>query len=206
MSGKIFSLRTLLISLWLIAIGAGFAAVWRYQNTGLPADAARHQWPAKSSLNLDTRHDTLVMFAHPQCPCTRASIEELNRLLAQVHDQVTAQVLFYQPSTLPQNWSQTDLWRNAAAIPGVTVKADVDGHQAGLFGVQTSGSVLLFDPQGRLLFSGGITAGRGHDGDNAGESTILSLCAGRPADTRQTPVFGCSLFGQCDKPVDGDVK
>ena len=36
------------------------------------------------------------------------------------------------------------------------------------FGAETSGQTLLYDRDGRLLFSGGTTGSRGHDGDNAG--------------------------------------
>jgi hypothetical protein len=52
---------------------------------------------------------------------------------------------------------------------------------------------LLYDTAGRLLFSGGITAARGHSGDNAGREAIVALLAGAPTDRTQTPVFGCKL-------------
>ena len=48
---------------------------------------------------------------------------------------------------------------------------------------------------GRLLFRGGITPSRGHEGDNAGRRRIASLLANGSADGRQTRVFGCPLRG-----------
>jgi hypothetical protein len=53
---------------------------------------------------------------------------------------------------------------------------------------------MLYDGNGRLLFSGGITGARGHSGDNAGRSTVLSLLSRDTVDRAETPVFGCSLF------------
>jgi hypothetical protein len=121
--------------------------------------------------------------------------------LARISNHTTVQVWFFQPAKLPSAWSKTDLWRSAAAIPGVTVQEDLDGAQARLFGAETSGTVLLYDFHGNLLFKGGITGARGHAGDNMGESTIASLCFGQPAGTNQTPVFGCSLLSECENPT-----
>ena len=133
------------------------------------------------------------MFAHPKCPCTRASIEELNSLLAGYGGPVAARVYFFKPTAESEEWTHTDLWQSAARIPGVTVYEDVNGALAQQFGAETSGFVVLYDPQGNLLFKGGITGSRGHMGDNQGESTILSLLSGKNPGTRQTPVYGCSL-------------
>ena len=58
----------------------------------------------------------------------------------------------------------------------------------------TSGHALLFDRDGHLLFSGGITPARGHEGDNFGASAIAARLAGRPAPA-ETPVFGCPIAG-----------
>ena len=138
------------------------------------------------------------MFAHPQCPCTRASVEELNRLMARCSGQVAAHVLFLKPAGLPDSWTRTGLWPSVAAIPKVSVQEDADGAEATRFGAETSGFVVLYDPQGKLLFKGGITGGRGHAGDNAGESAVASLLTERTAAIAETPVFGCSLLGNCE--------
>jgi hypothetical protein len=145
---------------------------------------------------LDASHDTLVLFAHPQCPCTRATLEELNRLLAQCRGQVTAHVFFFKPDHAAADWTRTDLWRTASAMPGVMVHEDFNNTLAQKLGAETSGFVVLYDRQGRLLFKGGITGSRGHAGDNAGESTIVSLLAGQTATLKQTPVYGCSLLSK----------
>ena len=182
--------------LWLLAVGAGFAMILKYQNTSGEIGSAQGHWPAEAQVTPDSTQDTLVMFVHPQCPCTRASMEELNRLLAQSRGRVAAHVFFFKPEGFSNDWVQADLWRSAKAIPGVAVHEDTDGKQAQLFGAETSGYVLLYDTHGQLLFHGGITGSRGHAGDNAGEEAIVSLLAGKTVSLKQTPVYGCSL-GKC---------
>ena len=187
-------------ALWLSFIGVGIAMILKYQNTSGTVGMTPSHWPAAAQIALDSKHDTLVMFAHPQCPCSRASMEELNRLLAHCPGQAAVHVFFLRPETFSNDWTRTDLWRNASAIPGVTVHDDFDGREARLFGAETSGYVLLYDPHGQLLFHGGITGSRGHAGDNAGENAIISLLAGQTVNFNQTPVYGCSLLNQVCLP------
>ena len=121
------------------------------------------------------------------------SVAELAQLMAHVQGKVQAYVLFYSPRDSGDDWQNTDLRRTAAQIPGVTVLSDVDGAEAQRLGAETSGHTFLFDPSGHLLFNGGITASRGHAGDNAGESAIVSLIDNRTSARTKTFVFGCSL-------------
>ena len=206
MFASFFNGRILFVLLWLIAAGVGFAMILNYQNIGGKTGAISSHWPVGTQAALDRTRDTLIMFAHPQCPCTRASVEELNRLLTRVQDRVSVQVFFYRPGQFSNDWSRTDLWQSAAAIPNVTVCEDIDGTQAALFGAETSGSVFLYDPHGQLLFTGGITGGRGHAGDNAGEDAIVALCGGHGVNLHKTLVYGCSLLTKCDPLTGGTAK
>ena len=56
---------------------------------------------------------------------------------------------------------------------------DPGGAEARRFGVATSGHVLLYDTRGDLIFSGGITPGRGEQGDNAGPGGVARPDHGR---------------------------
>jgi len=114
--------------------------------------------------------------------------------MAQVQGRVTAYVLFVKPPGSAENWEKTDLWQSAANIPGVSVVVD-DGAEALRFHAVTSGQTALYDVAGRLLFSGGITGSRGHAGDNAGRSAIVSLLNTGEAEQTETSVFGCDLYG-----------
>lgn len=170
--------------------------ILKYENASGATGVTPEHWPAGIRIPLDTKHDTLIMFAHPQCSCTRASIEELNRLLTKCDGRITAHVLFLKPPNFPDSWSQTDLWRSASAIPGVTVQEDPEGLIAQKFGAETSGFVLLYDPSGQLLFHGGITGSRGHAGDNTGEEAIIALATGENPGVKHTLVYGCSLLNE----------
>ena len=58
----------------------------------------------------------------------------------------------------------------------------------------TSGQTLLYDEDGRLAFSGGITGARAHAGDNLGRQSLVALLNREPAKRSATNVFGCPLF------------
>jgi hypothetical protein len=206
MGARAFPTRLVFGALWLLAVGAGFVVMLNYQSASGRVGLTPQQWPAGTQLTLDKAHKTLIMFAHPKCPCTRASVEELNRLLARSQGRVAAHVVFFKPDKFADDWTRTSLWWSAATIPGITVHEDLDGVQARLFGAETSGYVLLYDTHGELLFRGGITGGRGHAGDNAGENALVSLLAGQKVTLKQTPVYGCSLLGNCEMPPQGTAK
>jgi hypothetical protein len=135
-----------------------------------------------------------VLFGHPHCPCTQASLHELRVLLAETRNNVSVIVVFIIPDGVPAGWEQGDLWNAATTMPGLRIIRDQGGREARQFGVAGSGHVLLYAPSGKLLFSGGITASRGHEGDNLGRFTVVSLILNGHASVRRTPVFGCSLL------------
>lgn len=181
---------------WLLIVGAAFATILNFQTARGPARLGPEAWPPNTTLFLDPDRDTLVMFAHPKCPWTRASVEELSRLLSRCPGKISAQICFLQPAKFPDVWSQSELRRAAAAIPGVTVSDDLAGAQAQLFGVDTSGCVLLYNPAGRLLFKGGLVGPRGAADDTRAKA-ILAITAGNELKLVQTPAYGCSLVDHC---------
>ena len=179
---------------WFLLVGIGFAGVWKYKST--PGDAGAvtpARWPAQAAATRGSGRATLLVFAHPHCACTRATISELARLLARFHDRLEATVLFWTPRDAPADWNRTDLWSSAERIPGVTVLRDAEGREASRFAVATSGGVVLYDASGRLLFKGGITSARGHEGDSFGQERIAALLTTGSADRADAPVFGCAL-------------
>ena len=191
-----------LIAGWAVAVGVGGFRFWRYESAaGAPADAPS-RWPAQSSVTRKAGQPTLVLLAHPKCPCTRATVSELAKLMTDCQGKVLATVLVVRPPGMPADWEKTDLWFSAAAIPGVTVIVDDEGREAQCFGAATSGQALLYSAAGTLLFSGGITESRGHAGDNAGRSAITALVlhpTTKLSLAAHTPVYGCPLFdtGTC---------
>lgn len=183
-----------LMVVWLSVVGTGMGILWNYGQTPGAGGAPPLQWPSRSSIQTASGMPTLVMFAHPYCPCTRASLGELSRLMTLCRGLVAARVLFVEPAGRSDHWGKTDLWEEAAAIPGVAVVRDIQGAEARLFGSVTSGQTALYDAGGRLLYSGGITLTRGHRGDNPGRGAIVALLTRQTAPGTASPVFGCSLL------------
>lgn len=188
-------LLKLVVLLWLGCAVFGFACLGRL---GQAAGASGHppaRWRQSPLVALDPVKPTLVMLVHPQCPCSRASIDELNHLMALCPNRAAASVLFLKPAGYSKAWAQTALWRQAAAIPGVRVLLDNNEDMTRRFGAATSGETLLYAPGGRLLYQGGLTGSRGHEGDNAGLSEVAALLGNQnlKAAARQEPVYGCPL-------------
>ncbi|HUS11554.1 MAG TPA: hypothetical protein VMZ30_13895 [Pyrinomonadaceae bacterium] len=202
-SRKIFVIVA--ITVWLVVIGAGLAVLLNYENRPGSSLAAPAEWPADSKIQRDQDRQTMVMLAHPHCPCTRASIGELARLMTEVNGRLTVYVLFVKPEIFSTEWEKTDLWESASLIPGVRVMKDDAGIEARRFHALTSGDTVLYDQNGKLLFSGGITSARGHEGDNPGRSAIASFIETGEANQRHTEVFGCALFsGNEECPMEGE--
>jgi hypothetical protein len=185
-------------ALWLGGVAAGLAWMAGYANRPGPAAEAPAHWPQESRIPRDPARLTLVMFVHPHCDCSRASLVELAELMAGARRRPKIFVLFMRPSAVGDDWEQTALWRSAARIPDTTLVRDDDGLEARRFGSQTSGQTLLYDNAGRLLFSGGTTIARGHVGENPGIAAMVALLDGKDPDRTTTPVFGCSLFAPQD--------
>jgi hypothetical protein len=182
--------------LWLALAVAGLWVLWSYENTPGESASSGTRWPTKATLARATDRPTLVLLAHPQCTCTRASLAELAEVLGRASKPPKTYVLFLRPSQFFEGWEKSDLWRTASALPNVTVLRDDDGVEAERFGAVTSGQTLLYDANGELIFSGGITGARGHAGDNAGRRAILALLEKKEPSRRATSVFGCSLFSR----------
>lgn len=182
-----------LIVLWVIACVGGLGMLWRYKaRPGDPGDPPA-RWPSPPALTLARDAPTLVLAAHPRCPCTRATLHELDRVLHDAPD-VHAYVLFVVPDGVEPGWERGELWDRAEELPHTTVIADHGGAlAAGAFRLAVSGHVLVYDPDGSLRFSGGITPSRGHEGDSVGRERVAAVLAGEAPDAAVSHVFGCSL-------------
>jgi hypothetical protein len=107
-------------SLWLACAIAGLYVVWTYDNSPGRAASAAAQWPAASTLVRATDRPTIVLLAHPQCTCTRATLGELAEALARAKNLPKTYVVFLKPSAMPDGWEKSDLWTKASSLPGAT--------------------------------------------------------------------------------------
>jgi hypothetical protein len=194
MSNAVLSRGTLPIALlaWAGSVGIGLRTVFRYEATPGAVANAPAMWPPTSGIKRPPAKFALVLFVHPDCPCTRASIAELGVLMAQLHGKIVAFVDFRKPGASLSDMQRSDLWGSAGAIPGVKVAFDRDGGEAHRFDASVSGQALLYNRDGQLVFNGGITAARGHEGDNEGVEAVIRHVNGEQAPFH-APTFGCSL-------------
>ena len=186
-------------AVWFAGTAWGMKVLLDYQVAPGVAAFAPKAWPASSSLPRPALSPTLVLVLHPRCPCSRATLTELAQIVAHTRGRLAVEVLFVVPPGLDGQWAMASLWRQASAIPGVHLTLDSDGLEARHFGAATSGQALFYDTSGRLRFAGGITPGRGHEGDNAGEAAVEALASATHTNTNKealaasSPVFGCAL-------------
>lgn len=186
-----------LLVTWALGAGTGYWLMVAYEKTpGKGAAMVQKDWPAEGTLELGTGKVTVVIAAHPGCPCSRASLAEIAELVAKHPGKIQGYVLFVtQPKggIGEKECRESALWKQATDIAGVTCVVD-DSHVAtALFHARTSGQVLVYDENGKLQFSGGITAARDHAGPSAGSDSIAAILEGGTAMAATTPVFGCAL-------------
>lgn len=186
----------------------GLGALWLYATSPGTSGEITQRWPSASSQHWDESRPTLLVFAHPKCPCTRATIDELAWIMTRCNDRVTCRIYFMQPENESEEWAKTATWKAASAIRGVEVHLDPENLEASAFGAETSGHAMLFGTAGELMFQGGITPSRGHRGDNIGCNQIVALV--RDGNISQavvthdesregipvTDVFGCPLSNE----------
>lgn len=193
----------LAFTVWLSTAVAGMAVLWKYEAQPGPAATPPVKWPDQSRISTAANQPALLVWIHPRCPCTRATIRELERLLVHLPSELDCQVVVTQPPGCEDQFIETDLTHAARTLQGVTVVVDRQQSEAKLFGVATSGQALLYGADKHLLFSGGITPGRGHEGDNFGATSIKNLLAPGSLPSVIEPaaiqadccsVYGCGLF------------
>jgi hypothetical protein len=195
------AIEFVLLATWMVAVLSGLWWMNKYQTTpGSIGQTPRHL-PAQIAGNFAAGRDCLLMFVHPKCPCSRASLSQFAEIVAQNRDRVSAAIVFVKPPGVSEGWERSFLWDSAKKMAGVQLLSD-DGTLARELGSETSGHVVLYDAAGRLLFTGGITRSRGHEGESVGGRAVCALLRGESTPDTTTPVFGCPLFaaGQCKQP------
>lgn len=173
--------------LWLALLGAIGYHSYAFETAPGAASPAPEHWPAGSAFAPARDRATLVMFAHPECPCTAASLAELTEIIAALAAPPRVIVAF----TGDRDPTTSTNWQAAGRIPGALRVHDAGG-EARLFGARTSGHVAVYDAGGTRRFTGGVTGSRGHVGDNIGRHAVLAALRGQPGETHHL-VFGCSL-------------
>lgn len=184
-------LFVLCLLLWIIGLGWGYQTLFAYETTPGVTGGVKSNWPAGTALKPVSGKATLIMFAHPYCPCTRASMQELSKLVMRLRKPVKLYVVFFKGTSFKE---QGDLIKSAASIPGAQVVIDKDGLESKRFNATVSGQTLVYDPQGQILYNGGITVSRGSVGENAGSDKVVAVVNGKDDKFAKGLAYGCSLL------------
>jgi len=183
------------VLVWLGAIGLGVAKVLEYEWTpGALGRGLEH--PGEIGAGWENSTATLVVALHPECPCSRATVEAIDRLVAALPGRLAVHAVFLDVAAGGRRPQDSALWQRIGRIPGARAHVDASGLWCGGEAFKTSGEVCVFSAEGKLLFHGGVTASRGHEGPSRGaEAIVAALREAGPqlASVARAPVFGCGL-------------
>ena len=191
--GRIIDTRpVIVVAAWAVSVVVGVGAMVKYQSTPGKVGVAPHLIACMKS----PKKGQLLVFLHPQCECSIATVDELQRMMTHAHGALATSIYFYKPSSAPDSWcTATRLWNAANLIPGAMLRIDTDGKSAKAYGARCSGQVLLYSlPSGKLIFSGGLTESRGHEGGSIGEDAVMTFARSGVCPVDKTAVFGCLIW------------
>ncbi len=179
-------------ALWSFGVVTIIGVTSVYEKTPGAMGSVPMRYPAEDGEKPVIR---LLVFLHPQCPCSLATVAELQHIVAGVHESVEMTTWVFLPENAPPDWLDTQVVARAKWLKEMNVKLDHEAQVARKFGVATSGHVLVYDGEGDLRFSGGITITRGHEGDNHAARTVHALVGeGASGPAVIMPVYGCGLY------------
>jgi len=191
--------KILLSAFAFLAVVAGWTLLFRFSSTPGAQLAAPEVWPSGIASAALPRPgsgpaSTLLVFVHPQCSCTHATLAQLDRILERArnesHAQVRVALVVYASAALP-----VEPFASASLLTApATVVSDPGGHLARRFGASTSGEIVLYSSNGRLLFQGGVTPERDHAGDSLGGDALRDALTRGTPQSKHFSVFGCTIF------------
>lgn len=195
------------VSVWALLLVGGLGALGAHAARAGSAGNTPEAWP--EAMQRSPGRWTVVLAAHPRCPCTRSTADELIGALQGATEPYEVIVLAYTPPD-EVGFSDTGVIRRLGGQPHTTMVRDPDGRTAALFGAMTSGHAAVYDPQGNLRFRGDLTPSRAHVGPNTGAASLRALLRGETAFAPDAPVYGCpldnsihTLLGACS--AEGDA-
>ncbi|MBI1345957.1 hypothetical protein GC163_06680 [bacterium] len=191
MTKRLFQLACLCA--WLLAVSAGYSSLVLDSVTPAAMGEAPSNWPAKSRLPRG-KEFTVVVFLHPHCACSRATLAELSRLMSESHANTEYVVVFQQPEIRGRNWHETALWHAAAEIPGLRRVVDYGCRESEQFRAKVSGEARVYNRRGELCFRGGLTPSRGHEGTNVGQLAVQDVLNHQLPAQNSCHAFGCQLI------------
>ncbi|MBN9414344.1 hypothetical protein ABS71_22830 [bacterium SCN 62-11] len=164
--------RILLLAFTCLGLASAYLSWMLYECTPGRAALPPEHYPGTGAL------PRLILFLHPRCPCSRATVDELT----QIGPLPQLEIVLSQASSAGALKAQ---------FPQAELVSDPEGIERELYHAWTSGQLVGYSADGRLGFCGGITASRGQRGASLGRAHLLAWLHGQPQ--QQASVFGCPL-------------
>jgi len=139
------------------------------------------------------RSKQVLVFYHPKCSCTVATARNLLKLIPKTRGDYRVVAFAYCPKNQPASWIESRCTTEFRDIPGLELKLDRGGKSSQHFGVEVSGHVLVYDSEGNLIFDGGLTPYRAHEGDCRATYHLVDCLNSEANQLTSWPVFGCKL-------------
>lgn len=175
-------LKAGLIGVWALGVGGAMALAMRYEATPGKVGDARPLAQAGREV---------VMVVHPDCPCTAASVRVFQRLLGEAKTATPARLLVVAYGDPDHDVAGE---KYAQAVPAARAAWISPEEAEKRFGAYTSGHTVAY-LDGKPVFSGGLTSGRGVESSSDSQTDLRNFLAGRPVRAER-PVFGCALNGE----------
>lgn len=189
-------MKVWLFGSWILILAIGVGAFAQFSYTPGQAADASTAWPSLSRLQPAENQPELLVFLHPKCACSHATLKDLGSILPEIGSRAKVRVIFNDlgdPSLLEESHSYEMAKEMASESGGIEIVKDPNGVESKLFGVKTSGQVFLYDEQAKLVFSGGLTPSRGHEGESQGAIAVMSWLNSKKIQWQTSNVFGCSM-------------
>lgn len=165
-----------------------------YGAKAVPTTPPKRLWPAGYALARNESANTLTMFVHPECPCSVASLEVLDKVVSGSTAPVVTYVVFSAEGMRAETVRETALWRLCSKKARLIPRLDPTGELARAFGASVSGQTFLYNAGGKVTFSGGLTASRGQLEYSLGADAVVERLKGQTQVPATARTFGCSLY------------
>lgn len=175
----------------------GFVTLTDYSSRPAPHTDVLAELPADvhfETSQADKNSPTILLFYHPKCPCTLASARCLARLASRFNGSPNFYAYAYCPAEEPDTWIASSTTDELRTINNVTIFPDRNAEKCKQFGVRISGHILVYNSAGKLVFSGGITPYRGHEGGSMAAMDFIQHANGKVLEPSCWPTFGCSIL------------
>ena len=152
----------------ILAIGETRWLSW--ESTAGEENTTVVQWPAESAIARSEASRTVLIFIHPYCEHIKMSLNILEQVAANLPESASWLIVASRPPGSD--------WKPETTLP---IYFDEGGVETKRFGVTTPGHLLLFDGEGSVLYSGGVTDFRSGSEENDGVRLLEASLPHGPA-------------------------